>query len=275
MSGPGSLSNSMGGISYLQFPDDESDQRSTGNGDGNIRSRPEQDRISADHREPVPKYSVSGLANGSVGQPYSQIITPTGGTAPFQWSVDNGSIITGWRVGGSVPDGLTLDVNTGTISETPTGGGTWYFDGTVTDASGVTVDSGFLSIQINSGTPPGNPVPLLNQALVPTAVSPGSASFTLNVSGTAFVSGATVDFNHAPLATTFIDGEHLSAVVPAAKVATADGNGYRCESGSRRRALQRGVFPGGSGSADGQLRECCKFTAADLWAAGIGHCGLQ
>ncbi len=221
LSGPGSLSNSMGASVTYNSP--TTSLTNAAQATVTATSAADQSKTASVQItvNPYPNIPFQTLANGSVGQPYSQIITLTGGTAPFQWSVYNGSIITGWRVGGSVPDGLTLDVNTGTISGTPTGGGTWYFDGTVTDASGVTVDSGFLSIQINSGTPPGNPVPLLNQALVPTAVSPGSASFTLNVSGTGFVSGATVDFNHAPLATTFIDGEHLSAVVPAAKVATA------------------------------------------------------
>lgn len=160
------------------------------------------------------------LPNGSVGSPYSQKISLTGGTAPFQWSIYNGPIDTGWRVGGSLPDGLKLDADTGTISGTPTSGGTWYFEATVTDAAGA-FGFGPLSIQVNSTAPPGNPVPLLNQPLVPTATSLGSDSFTLSVSGTGFVSGATIDFNNSPLATTFVDSEHLSAMVPAADVVKA------------------------------------------------------
>jgi hypothetical protein len=161
------------------------------------------------------------LASGSVGAPYSQIIALTGGTPPFQWSVYNGPILTGYKVGGSVPDGLEMNPSTGTISGTPTGGGTWYFEAIVTDATGVTVDNGFLSIQINSTVAPGNPVPFLNQPLVPTAVSPGASGFTLSVSGTGFVSGAAIDFNRTPLTTTFVDSEHLTAMVPAADVASA------------------------------------------------------
>lgn len=170
---------------------------------------------------PNPQIPFQSLANGTVGTPYSQTIARTGGTPPFQWSVYDGPIITGWRVGGAVPDGLTLDPSTGTISGTPTGGGTWYFEATVTDAAGMVAINGFMSIQINSIATLGNPVPFLNQPLVPTAVSPGNPGFTLNVSGTGFVSGATVNLNRAPMPTTFVDTEHLTAMVPAADVANA------------------------------------------------------
>jgi hypothetical protein len=170
---------------------------------------------------PYPQIPFQALASGTVGTPYTQMIALTGGTAPFQWSVYDGPIPTGFEVGGSVPDGLTLNPTTGTISGTPTDGGTWYFEATVTDASGINVVNGFLSVQIAPMAAPANPVPFLNQLLVPTAVSPGNPGFTLNVSGTGFISGATVDFNGTPLTTTFLSGEHLSATVPAESVATA------------------------------------------------------
>jgi hypothetical protein len=162
------------------------------------------------------------LANGTVGIPYSENIAITGGTAPFQWGVYNGPIETGWEVGGSVPDGLTVDLNFGTISGTPTAAGTWYFEPIVIDADSESVVDPFLSIQINpNAVVAANPVPLLNQPLVPAVVTPGSSEITLQVSGTGFISGATVDFNGAPLTTTFVDHEHLSALLPATSIATA------------------------------------------------------
>ena len=171
---------------------------------------------------PFPQIPMSQtLPNGSVGSPYSQTIILTGGTPPYQWSVYNGPILTGYAVGGLVPDGLKLNATSGTISGTPTGGGTWYFEATVTDAAGTTVVDGNLSIQINSTSAPENPVPFLNQPLIPTAVAPAASGFTLSVSGTGFVSGATVDFNHVPLATTFGDSQHLTATVLAAEVVNA------------------------------------------------------
>lgn len=171
---------------------------------------------------PTPVMFTQALPTGAVGVPYSQPIPLIGGTAPFQWSIYNGPIETGWYVGGAVPDGLTLNTATGTISGTPTAAGTWYFEAWVTDADGENADDGFLSIQINpAGSAAANPVPFLNQPLVPTAVPPGSSGLVLRVSGTGFASGATVDFNGTPLATIFVDREHLSAVVPATDIATA------------------------------------------------------
>lgn len=61
----------------------------------------------------------------------------------------------------------------------------------------------------------GNPVPFINNPLVPTSVAPGTGAFTLTVNGGGFVSGSTVNWNGTPLATTFVSNTKLSADVPA------------------------------------------------------------
>jgi hypothetical protein len=64
-----------------------------------------------------------------------------------------------------------------------------------------------------------NPVPFLNQPVYPSSVSPGGSSFALTARGSGFVSGATVNLNGTPLATTFVGVDELTATVPASVIA--------------------------------------------------------
>jgi hypothetical protein len=66
-----------------------------------------------------------------------------------------------------------------------------------------------------------NPVPFIDQPLVPDAAAPGAAGFTLAVNGAGFVASSTVNWNGSPLATNFISSAQLTATVPASDVATA------------------------------------------------------
>ncbi|HYA48023.1 MAG TPA: FG-GAP-like repeat-containing protein [archaeon] len=65
-----------------------------------------------------------------------------------------------------------------------------------------------------------NPVPLINDPVVPNAVRPGGAAFGLTVNGTGFVSASVVHWNATALTTRFVSGSQLTARVPAADVAT-------------------------------------------------------
>ena len=66
-----------------------------------------------------------------------------------------------------------------------------------------------------------NPVPFIDQPLVPDATAPGGAGFTLTVNGAGFVAASTVNWNGSPLATTFVNNHQLTATVPASDIATA------------------------------------------------------
>src|SRR5580692_3185748 len=64
-----------------------------------------------------------------------------------------------------------------------------------------------------------NPVPFINQPLVPDAVTPGGNAFQLTVNGTGFVSDSVVDWNGSPRATTFFSGSQLTARILASDIA--------------------------------------------------------
>jgi hypothetical protein len=64
-----------------------------------------------------------------------------------------------------------------------------------------------------------NPVPLVNQALVPDAIAPGAAGFELTLNGSGFVSGSVVNWNGSARATTFVSSSRLTATILASDVA--------------------------------------------------------
>ena len=69
--------------------------------------------------EGAPVISPATLPGGSVGTPYSQTLSATGGLAPYVWCVlaADGTCD---ATQAELPAGLTLDINTGVISGTPT-----------------------------------------------------------------------------------------------------------------------------------------------------------
>jgi hypothetical protein len=66
-----------------------------------------------------------------------------------------------------------------------------------------------------------NPVPFINDPLVPTSVPPGGPGFTFTVNGTGFVSASVVNWNGSPLATHFVNSSQLTATVPSVNIASA------------------------------------------------------
>jgi dienelactone hydrolase len=64
-----------------------------------------------------------------------------------------------------------------------------------------------------------NPIPLINQPLVPDAVRPGFAAFTLTVNGTGFVSSSVVKWNGTSRDTRFVSSSRLTATILSPDVA--------------------------------------------------------
>jgi len=76
---------------------------------------------------PPPFVIAGSLGGGMVGVPYSATLVATGGAPPFVWSVSSGS---------SIPNGLSFNASTATLSGTPTTPGTFSLTIAVNDATG-------------------------------------------------------------------------------------------------------------------------------------------
>ncbi len=139
---------------------------------------------------PIITVNPASLPNGSVGTPYSQTVSASGGTSPYTFSISSGSL----------PTNLLLNGATGAITGTPTTVGTFTFTITATDATGcfgsrlytITIDSpGCPAIILSPTTlPPG-------QILVPyvqtITASGGTAPYTFAIAGGALPAGLSLN----------------------------------------------------------------------------------
>ena len=66
-----------------------------------------------------------------------------------------------------------------------------------------------------------NPVPFVQQPLVPTSAVPGGSGFNLTVNGAGFVSQSAVEWNGTARATHFVSRTRLTAAISAADIAHA------------------------------------------------------
>ena len=86
----------------------------------------------------APNITTTALQNATVGTAYSQTLAAAGGT-PITWSVSSGTL----------PDGLSLNPNTGAITGTPTTAGTFNFTALAQNSEGNVTRQ--LSIAVSDG----------------------------------------------------------------------------------------------------------------------------
>jgi len=103
-------------------------------GTGNYCGKAEHYFTISENAAAAPSITTSSLPDGKVGEAYSQTLTANG-TTPIKWSIS-----------GALPDGLSLNKDTGKISGTPTADGTAKF--TVTAENSAGSDTKELSITI-------------------------------------------------------------------------------------------------------------------------------
>ena len=80
---------------------------------------------------------------------------------------------------------------------------------------------GTFGIAGSNASAQSNPVPLVNQPLVPASVAPGGPGFTLTVNGTGFVPGSVVWWGGFARAATFVSSSQLTATIPSSDIAVA------------------------------------------------------
>lgn len=85
--------------------------------------------------------SISPIPSSVVGSGYTYQFGATGGTAPYTWSAT-----------GILPPGLGLNPNTGVLTGTPSVAGTYAFNVTARDATGLTVTAPFSATVGSAGT---------------------------------------------------------------------------------------------------------------------------
>ena len=110
-------------------------------GTGNYCGKAEHYFTISENAAAAPSITTSSLPGGKVGEAYSQTLTADS-TTPITWSMS----------GGALPDGLSLNKDTGKISGTPTTDGTAKF--TVTAENSAGSDTKELSIAIAKAAPP-------------------------------------------------------------------------------------------------------------------------
>jgi hypothetical protein len=139
---------------------------------------------------PLITVNPATLPNATVGTVYNQVVTASGGTAPYTFSVSSGAL----------PAGLVLNPATGVISGTPTTPATFNFTITAADANGCLGSRPYTMTVAAAGCP----VITLNPTTLPAGMTGiaysqsvtatgGTAPYAYTVSNGALPSGLTLN----------------------------------------------------------------------------------
>ena len=96
---------------------------------------------------PLPRITTASLPGGAVGKAYSHRLQASGGSPPYRWSARAETL----------PPGLALDSETGTLDGTPQRAGTFKLSVQVTDTDGANATRGFsftATPRLTIDTPP-------------------------------------------------------------------------------------------------------------------------
>ena len=139
---------------------------------------------------PVVTVNPATLPNGSVGAPYNETVTGSGGAAPYTFAVTSGTL----------PNGLVLNPATGDITGSPLTTGTFNFTITATDSNGCPGSRAYTviiaafncpAITLNPDTLPAGAVGVFYDETI--SASGGVAPYAYSVTSGTLPNGLTLD----------------------------------------------------------------------------------
>jgi len=110
---------------------------------------------------------------GKVGVPYNVVVSVSGGNAPYLFTAS-----------GSMPPGVALNTQTGSITGTPKTAGDYSFTVSVSDLPRFDQGTSTVRIVVNSSSTDSNPSSVAISPNNPSVVSQGVQQFTATVTGT-------------------------------------------------------------------------------------------
>ncbi|HNG34733.1 MAG TPA: putative Ig domain-containing protein, partial [Blastocatellia bacterium] len=144
----------------------------------------------------------TALPAGTMGTPYSQSFTQSGGLGAIVWSIQSGQ-------GSGLPGGLTLNTSTGELSGTPTATGNFSFTIRATDANNCFGERTY-TLTVNAP-----PCPTVS------GISPnnGAVGATVTITGANFTGVTAVKFsNNLSAGFTIVNPTTITATVPTGAI---------------------------------------------------------
>jgi uncharacterized protein YhjY with autotransporter beta-barrel domain len=183
----------------------------------------------------------SSLPNGTQGVAYSQTVTASGGTGPYTYSVSSGSL----------PNGLSLNTNSGVISGTPSVGGSFSFTVRGDDSIGnfgtrnYTVNIGSNSLVINPATLPNGTVGASYSQSV--TASGGTGPYTYSVSSGSLPTGLSLNTSTGAITgTPSAGGTYTFTIHAVDSINNFGSRSYTVNIGTVSLTVNPASLPGGS-----------------------------